>query len=597
MDILHKIISTLPNSPGVYQFLDSGDKIIYVGKAKNIRKRVSSYFTENKSKSYKISTLVKQISDIKHILVENEQDALLLENNLIKRLQPKYNVLLKDDKTFPWICIKKENFPRIFSTRRFLRDGSEYFGPYTSAYMVKTLLVLIRELYQLRTCKFVLTKENINKKKFRKCLEYHIGNCKAPCENLQSEKEYEESIIQIINILKGNLQEVINYLEKSMLEYSRTYQFEQAEKIKQKIILLERYKSKSTIVNPRLKNVDVFSYVEKNTISAVNFLKIVNGGIIQSHTVELKNRLDETKESLLTYAFFDIREKVNSDAKEIIVPFFPIQEIDGIRFIVPKTGDKKKLLDLSERNAKQYLLQKEKIIEEKILSKISQPVLELAKKDLQLKEIPKRIECFDNSNIQGTNPVASCVVFINAKPAKKEYRHYNIKSVKGANDFASIEEIIFRRYKRMQDENWELPQLIIIDGGKGQLSSAVKSLKNLGLYGEIPIVGIAKRLEEIYFPGDSIPLYLDKNSSTLKLIQQLRNEAHRFGITFHRKKRSGGLLQNQLEIIPGIGKKTAEKLLNNFGSVENIREISENELKNVIGKKMGEIVFKELHKN
>ena len=596
MELLKKIISTLPGSPGVYQFFNSDGKIIYVGKAKNLKKRVSSYFTTKNTKSYKINTLVKQISDIKHIVVNSEQDALLLENNLIKKLQPKYNVLLKDDKTFPWICIKKESFPRIFSTRRFVRDGSEYFGPYTSAYMVKTLLSLIRELYPLRTCSYNLTKENILKGNFKKCLEYHMGNCKAPCEGLQSKDDYENSIHQIKNVLKGNIQEVIAYLKNTMLEFSKAYQFENAEVIKQKILLLERYKSKSTIVNPKLKNIDVYSYIEKNTISVVNFLKIVNGAIIQSHTVELKNRFEDTKESLFTYAFLDIREKVKSTAKEIIVPFILEQEIEGIKFTIPKTGDKKRLLDLSERNARQYLLQKEKLTEQKISPSKKFSILKQIKKDLQLKESPVRIECFDNSNIQGSNPVASCVVFINAKPAKKEYRHYNIKSVKGANDFASMEEIIYRRYKRMLDENMELPQLVIIDGGKGQLSSAVKSLKQLDLYGSLPIIGIAKRLEEIYFPNDSIPLYLDKNSPSLKLIQQLRNEAHRFGISFHRNKRSKSMLKNQLESISGVGKTSTEKLLKEFGSIENIRLKSKQEISKIVGINIAERIVKELHK-
>ena len=596
MELLKKIISTLPGSPGVYQFFNSDGKIIYVGKAKNLKKRVSSYFTTKNTKSYKINTLVKQISDIKHIVVNSEQDALLLENNLIKKLQPKYNVLLKDDKTFPWICIKKESFPRIFSTRRFVRDGSEYFGPYTSAYMVKTLLSLIRELYPLRTCSYNLTKENILKGNFKKCLEYHMGNCKAPCEGLQSKDDYENSIHQIKNVLKGNIQEVIAYLKNTMLEFSKAYQFENAEVIKQKILLLERYKSKSTIVNPKLKNIDVYSYIEKNTISVVNFLKIVNGAIIQSHTVELKNRFEDTKESLFTYAFLDIREKVKSTAKEIIVPFKQEQEIEGIKFTIPKTGDKKRLLDLSERNARQYLLQKEKLTEQKISPSKKFSILKQIKKDLQLKESPVRIECFDNSNIQGSNPVASCVVFINAKPAKKEYRHYNIKSVKGANDFASMEEIIYRRYKRMLDENMELPQLVIIDGGKGQLSSAVKSLKQLDLYGSLPIIGIAKRLEEIYFPNDSIPLYLDKNSPSLKLIQQLRNEAHRFGISFHRNKRSKSMLKNQLESISGVGKTSTEKLLKEFGSIENIRLKSKQEISKIVGINIAERIVKELHK-
>ena len=594
---LDKIINTLPNLPGVYQYIDEQGNVIYVGKAKNLHKRVASYFTRKKHESFKIKILVNQISDIKHIIVENESDALLLENNLIKRLQPKYNVLLKDDKTFPWICIKNEAFPRIFSTRKLLHDGSEYYGPYTSAFMVKTLLLLIREIYPIRTCSYLLSEENIKNKKFRKCLEYHLGNCKAPCENLQSKEDYNNSILQIKNILKGNIQEVIDYLKNTMFDFSRNYQYENAEKIKQKILLLERYKSKSTIVNPKLNNIDVFSYIDDKTLAIVNFLKIINGAIVQSHTVELKNRLDDTKESLFLYAILDIREKVKSSATEIIVSFQPASEINELKFIVPKVGDKKKLLELSERNAKQYLIQRKKINEQKSYSVRTQSILERVKSDLQLKEIPRRIECFDNSNIQGTNPVASCVVFVDARPAKKEYRHYNIKFVKGINDFASIEEVILRRYKRQLDEEAELPQLVIIDGGKGQLNSAVKSLELLGLYKSIPVIGIAKRLEEIYFPHDSIPIYLDKNSPTLKLIQQLRNEAHRFGINFHRNKRSSELLQNQLESIRGVGALSAEKLLKEFGSIENIKMRTLSEIEAIVGKKIAEKIFQDLNRS
>jgi len=594
METLKKIINSLPKSPGVYQFLDSGGKVIYVGKAKDLHNRVASYFNKKSYESYKIKLLVNQITEIRHIIVENESDALLLENNLIKKLQPKYNVLLKDDKSFPWICIKREPFPRIFPTRKLLRDGSEYFGPYTSAFMVKTLINLIRELYPLRTCSFNLSADNIKKGKFKKCLEFHMGKCKAPCEKLQSEDDYRESIIQIKNILKGNIQEVIGYLDKIMHDFSKNYQFEHAEGIKQKIKLLEKYKSKSTIVNPKLNNIDVFSYIERNAIIAVNFLKIINGAIVQSHTVELKNRLEEPCEEIFLYAILDIREKVNSSAREILVPFDPVKEIPGIKFLIPKAGDKKKLMDLSERNAKQYLLQKEAILEQKSYRTRLQSLLEQVKNDLQLKELPKRIECFDNSNIQGTNPVSSCVVFINGKPAKKEYRHYNIKTVTGTNDFASMEEVIFRRYKRQLDENAEIPQLIIIDGGKGQLNSAIKSLRKLNLFEIVPVIGIAKRLEEIYFPHDSIPLYLDKNSSTLKLIQNLRNEAHRFGINLHRNKRSGSMLRNKLEQIKGVGKSSAEKLLKKFGSFENIKLKSLSEIEQVVGKKIAKKIVEGL---
>ncbi len=597
MDHLKQIISTLPKLPGVYQFIDSHSKVIYIGKAKNLRNRVTSYFSKKKYESYKVKTLVRQVNDIKHIVVENEPDALLLENNLIKKLQPKYNVLLKDDKTFPWICIKKESFPRIYATRKLVHDGSEYYGPYTSAFMVKTLLTLIRELYPLRSCSYNLSKENIEKEKYKKCLEYHIGNCKAPCENIQTEEDYENSVQQIRKILKGNIQEVIVYLKEIMFDFSKSYQYENAESMRQRIILLEKYRSKSTIVNPKLNNIDVFSYIEKHSTGVVNFLKIINGAIIQSHTVEMVNRMDENKEKLLLYALLDIREKVKSSAKEVIVPFYPTQEIPEINYIVPKTGDKKKLLELSERNAKQYLIQKEKIIDQKSYSGKNLSTLEKLKSDLQLKELPIRIECFDNSNIQGSNPVASCVVFINSKPAKKEYRHYNIKTVKGPDDYASMEEVVYRRYNRLLDENSDLPQLIIIDGGKGQLSSAVKSLKNLDLYDIIPIIGIAKRLEEIYFPHDPVPLFLDKNSSSLKLIQQIRNEAHRFGISFHRDKRSIKLFQNQLEQIKGVGEKSAEKLINKFGSIENIKTKTKKEIKSVVGNVMAERIFEALHKS
>lgn len=594
MSDLKFIISSLPKSPGVYQFFDSQGNIIYVGKAKNLRSRVSSYFNKNKYESYKTKILAGKVSDIKHILVETEADALLLENNLIKKLQPKYNVLLKDDKTFPWICIKNEPFPRVFSTRTLYKDGSDYYGPYTSTLMVRTLLNLVRQLYQLRTCNFNLSQDNLQKKKYKRCLEFHIGNCEAPCEELQAEEDYSNSIQQIKKILRGNIQEVIIYLKQLMQEYASQYKFEEAEVIKQKIILLERYKSKSTIVSPKLNNIDVFGYVEKDKAAYVNFLKIVNGAIVQSHTVEIINKLQEDKDDLLLFAIFDIREKVGSSTKDLIVSFKPKTEINDINFVVPQMGDKKKLLDLSERNAKHFFLQKQKIQENKSFSSKIDLLLERTKQDLQLKELPVIIECFDNSNIQGSNPVAACVVFKNGKPAKSEYRHFNIKTVVGPDDFASMEEVVYRRYKRMLDEGKELPQLIVIDGGKGQLSSSVKSLEKLKLYGKIPIIGIAKRLEEIFFPHDPVPLYIDKNSTTLKLIQNLRNEAHRFGITFHRDKRSAAMLSNSLEGISGIGIKTAEALLKKFGSVEIIKTKSLIQLAEFIGNKKAEIVFNAL---
>lgn len=591
MTDLKILVATLPQSPGVYQFIDSDQKIIYVGKAKNLRNRVASYFNSGTTESFKTKLLAKQIHDIKHIVVDSEADALLLENNLIKKYQPKYNVLLKDDKTFPWICIKKEPFPRVFSTRKLERDGSEYFGPYTSALMVKTLLTLVRQLYQLRTCNYLLTPENIHQHKYKRCLEYHIGNCKAPCENLQSEEDYDSSIQQIRKILKGNIQEVISHLEQIMKKYASDYKFEEAEKIKQKISLLNRFKSKSTIVNPKINNTDVFSYFEKSNKAYVNFLKIVSGAIVQSHTVELISRLDEPKEKLFAFAILDIRNKVNSNAREIIASFMPEENIPDARLTVPRAGDKKKLLELSERNAKQYYLHKQKIQEKKNYSNRNKEILEKAKADLQLKQLPDHIECFDNSNIQGEYPVAACVVFRGGKPARSEYRHYNVKTVTGPDDYASMKEVVYRRYKRLQDEGKDLPQLVVIDGGKGQLNAAVSSIKELNLFELIPVIGIAKRLEEIYYPNDPVPLYIDKNSPTLKLIQHLRNEAHRFGINFHRNKRSTKMVSSSLEEIKGIGKQTIEKLIREIGSVEKIKSSSPEVIEKIIGKAKTKILM------
>lgn len=594
MSRLKQIINNLPSLPGVYQFFDKSGKIIYIGKAKRLKPRVSSYFNKDKFSSVKTKRLSEQVEDIKYILVENEADALLLENNLIKKYQPKYNVLLKDNKTFPWICIKNEPFPRVFSTRNLIKDGSEYFGPYTSGLMVKTILGLIRQLYQLRNCNYNLTNENIQKKKYKKCLEYHIGNCKAPCENLQSIDEYDNSIYQIKNILKGNINEVILHLKKLMNNFSDQYKYEDADKIKQKILLLERYKSKSTIVNPKLNNIDVFSIYENDNIFWVNFIKVINGAIVQSHTVEIKRNLEEKIEEVLLFAIIDIREKVKSVSKEIIIPYKISSKIKGVKFICPKEGDKKKLLDLSLRNAKQSFILKQQALESVSSENHALKVLEIVKKDLQLKEAPIHIECFDNSNIQGSNPVASCVVFVNGKPEKSAYRHYNIKTVKGANDFASMEEIVYRRYRRLLYEKAPLPGLVIIDGGKGQLNAAVKSLKKLRLFSSIPIIGIAKRLEEIYYPNDSVPVYLDKKSPTLKLIQKIRNEAHRFGISYHRSKRSSAMLKSQLGEIKGIGPVTIEKLLKHFKSAENIQRANIEEISKIVGNKIAKIVFNEI---
>jgi excinuclease ABC subunit C len=569
-EALKKLVSVLPDQPGIYQYFDNTGKIIYVGKAKNLKKRVISYFSKN-HENHKTALLVRAIADIKHLVVETEQDALLLENNLIKKYQPRYNIRLKDDKTYPWIVIKNERFPRVFQTRDVVRDGSQYFGPYTSVVAVRTLLGLFRKLYKIRTCKYNLTKENIENGKFKVCLEYHIGNCLGPCEAYQDEAEYNQYIAEIRDILKGNINGVIRYLRDLMQKYSDSFQFEEANHIKEKLHILEKFQNRSTVVSSTITDVDVFGIdvVEKSAF--VNYLKVINGAIVQTYTSEIKKVLDESEEELLQYAIVDIRQKIFSNAKELLVPFKPGFEFEEIKFRVPVRGDKKKLLELSQRNAKYYRLEKEK---QHILAKPIQHtnrILETLKKDLQLKELPTRIECFDNSNLQGSNPVAACVVFKNAKPAKKEYRHYHVKTVEGPNDFASMEEIVYRRYKRLLEEEQELPQLIIIDGGKGQLGMALNALEKLGLRGKIAIIGIAKKLEEIFFPGDSVPLYLDKNSESLKVIQQARDEAHRFGINFHRQLRSKIFIKSELEEIPGIGEKTIQALLRRFKSLENLK--------------------------
>ncbi|MCX6322204.1 MAG: excinuclease ABC subunit UvrC [Bacteroidia bacterium] len=575
------ILSLLPEKPGVYQFIDSADTILYVGKAKNLKKRVTSYFSKNQSG--KTVVLLKKTYDIRHIVVDNESDALLLENNIIKKHQPRYNILLKDDKTYPWICIKNEPFPRVFSTRNTIKDGSLYFGPYTSGLMVKTLIGLIRQLYKLRTCSHSLTESNISAGKFKVCLEYHIGNCKAPCIGIQSEKDYSENIQQIKDILKGNISTVIDHLKKLMINYSQELHFEDAQIIKEKIEILSRFRSRSTVVSNTIKNVDVFALTQESDNAYVNFLKVVQGAVVQALTVELKIRIDEEKESIIAFAITEIRQRLSSDSPEIIVPFKPDILIDKVKYIVPRTGEKHKLLELAERNAIYYKLeQKKKRLEHSPQVRTGKN-LEKLKNDLHMPDMPVHIECFDNSNIMGTNPVAACVVFRNARPSKKEYRHFNIKTVTGSDDFSSMEEIIFRRYKRMIDEENNLPQLVIIDGGKGQLSSAMKSIDKLGLREKITVIGIAKKLEEIFFPGDSVPIYLDKNSISLKIIQQLRNEAHRFGINFHRDKRSSEMIESDLDQIKGIGPRTKEILLKHFGSVDKIRNASPEELENVVG--------------
>ena len=574
-------IKSLPNSPGVYQYYDKDDIVIYVGKAKNLKKRVASYFTKNHEYG-KTRVLVKKIVNIKHIVVDTETDALLLENNLIKKHQPRYNVMLKDDKTYPWICIKKERFPRIFLTRKVIKDGSEYFGPYTSVRTAKALLDLIKELYMLRTCSYDLSEDKINAGKYKVCLEYHLGNCKGPCDNLQTEYDYAQDISAIRNIIKGNFKESLEKFHEMMLAFSSEMKFEEAQKIKEKVDLLANYQAKSTVVNPSINNVDVYSVISDESFGYVNFFKIANGSIIQSHTSEIKKKLDETDKELLELAIVELRQRFNSTAKEIYTPF-KVEVGDDVKVTVPKTGDKKRIVDLSIRNARYFRQDRFKQLKIVDPDRHVKRIMSQMKSDLRLQEEPRHIECFDNSNIQGTNPVAACVVFRDGKPCKKEYRHYNIKTVVGPDDFASMEEVVFRRYKRLLAENESLPQLIIIDGGKGQLSSALKSLDVLGLRGKIAIVGIAKRLEEIYYPGDSVPLYLDKKSESLKIIQFLRNEAHRFGITFHRNKRSKSAIQSELEQIPNIGKQTITTLLRKFKSAKRVRAASLEELEKEIG--------------
>lgn len=585
-------LQTLPNNPGIYQFFDENDKIIYVGKAKNLKKRVTSYFGKLHESS-KTRVLVKKIVTIRHIVVETENDALLLENNLIKKYQPRYNVLLKDDKSYPWICIKNERFPRVFFTRRVVKDGAQYFGPYTNLKMVRTLLDLIKELYPIRTCTHELSSQNIENQKFKLCLEYHIKNCKAPCEGLQSEEEYNEYIRQIKEILKGNLREVILRFKSEMAFHAQELRFEEAQQVKEKLQSLENYQAKSTIVSAKISNVDVFSIVSDEEYGYVNFLQVAFGAIIRAHTIEIKKKLEESDRDLLEWAIIDIREKFASTSKEIIAPF-PLTIAENLLLTIPKQGEKFELLQLSERNAQLYRQERFKQVKITDPERHTNRILTRMQADLRLSVPPRHIECFDNSNIQGTNPVAACVVFKDTKPSKKEYRHFNIKSVEGPNDFASMEEVVYRRYKRLIEENAPLPQLIVIDGGKGQLSSAVKSLEALGLRGKITIIGIAKRLEEIFYPEDSIPLYLDKKSETLKIIQQLRNEAHRFGLAFHRQKRSQSAIVSELDQIDGVGEKTKTLLLQEFKSVKRLKEASEEEIAKIVGKARAKKIIESL---
>lgn len=583
----------LPNQPGIYKYLSENEEIIYIGKAKDLKKRVSSYFTNNMH-SNRIKRMVHFIKKFEFVIVDTEQDAFLLENSLIKKYQPRYNVMLKDDKTYPFICIKKEPFPRVFFTRKVIKDGSEYLGPFTSVFNAKIILDLLKEIFPLRTCNLNLTKQNIEAGKFKVCLEYHLKNCLGPCQSLQTAEDYNEEIVQIRNILKSNFGSVKFYLKKKMAEYAADMQFEKAEEFRQKIEILTGYENKSTIVNPKLTDIDVYGYTENETAAFMNYLKIVNGTVVKTRAMEVKRVLDETREELLLRAIIEHSMEETEPAHEIIVPFeidFPFEQIT---LTVPQLGDKKRLLELAVKNA---LYMRQERVKQNMTSEEKKPafrIMKTLKEDLKLKDLPVHIECFDNSNIQGTNPVSACVVFKNAKPSKKDYRHFNIKTVEGPDDFASMHEVITRRYKRMMEEEQPLPQLIIVDGGKGQLSSAVDALKQLGIYGQIPIVGIAKRLEEIYFPEDTLPLYINKKSESLKLIQRMRDEAHRFGITHHRLRRSNSSLNSELVQIKGIGEKTFELLMNKYRSVKKLKEISLEELTEVVGKSKAKIVQEQL---
>lgn len=576
-------VKNLPDNPGVYQYFDSNNKIIYVGKAKNLKKRVQSYFRADANHYGKTKVLVKNIVSLQYIIVNTELDALLLENTLIKEHQPRYNILLKDDKTYPWICIKKENFPRVFTTRKVIQDGSFYFGPYPSGRMMGTILTLVKQLFKIRNCSLPLSANNIDKKKFRVCLEFHIGNCKGPCEGLQNEEDYNLQISEIKSILKGQVQQVVRRLKESMQDAAAHYRFEEAQQLKMKLEALENYQSRSVVVSPVIDDVDVIALLNDEDTAYANFMRVVKGAVIQSFTIEMKKRLDETESELLGNAYADFLNRFGLVSKEIILPFEPDFDLPGLQMTIPQRGDKKKLLELAFSNAEAF--KREKIKQANLVDpeRHSNRILEKMMKDFRMKELPRHIECFDNSNIQGNFAVAAMTVFKNLKPSKKDYRHFNIKTVEGPDDFASMEEVVYRRYKRAVEENEALPQLIVIDGGKGQLSSAVYSLQQLGLIGKVTIVGIAKKLEEIYFPGDSVPLYIDKKSESLKIIQQIRDEAHRFGITHHRNKRSKGTIKTGLTEIPGIGEALSTELLRVFKSVKKIKEAEESEIAKIVG--------------
>ncbi len=596
-EIFQTIIKTLPNNPGIYKYFDEANELVYVGKAKNIRKRVSSYFTKTFT-GYKTHELVKRIHHIEFTIVDSEQDAFLLENSLIKQFQPKFNINLKDDKSYPYIVIKNEPFPRIFLTRNKINDGSQYLGPFTSVGRVRELLSFIKEFIPLRTCKLNLTESNILRQKFKVCLEYHLGNCKGPCEGLQSKEDYEEGLQQVKQIIKGNLAPVIQRYREEMNYYSEQLQFEKAAVIKKKIEGLEMYQARSVVVSKSISNVDVFSILREKNTAYINYLMVQNGTIIQTHTISLEPKLDETDEEILGLAITDLRQKFNSEATEIVIPFEIDFSGEAISTTVPKAGDKKKLLDLSEKNVNYFMAEikrkkmlrlEEKTGEEKI------KVLTQLKSDLHLPALPAQIECFDNSNFQGSFPVAAMVFFRNGLPDKNEYRRFNIKTVTGINDFASMKEVVTRRYKRLLKENLPLPQLIIIDGGKGQLNAAVEGLNEIGMIGKTTVVGLAKNEEEIFFPGDTESIKLPWDSESLKLIRRIRDEVHRFGITFHRNQRSRGTFVNELEMIKGIGKNTADSLLKRFKSVKKIKELSQNDLEEAIGKSRAQIVYQYFH--
>lgn len=572
----------LPLYPGVYQFFDKNDKLIYVGKAKSLRKRVLSYFTKTPD-SGKLRVLVSKISRIYHIVVPTEQDALLLENTLIKEYQPRYNIQLRDDKTYPWICVKNEHFPRVFMTRRKVNDGSVYYGPYTSVKMVRSVMDVVRSLYKLRTCKYDLSPRKIAQNRYKVCLEYHIKNCEGGCMGLQSEADYQKSIDEIKKLLSGNVHSLILEMKKKMLSFAESFQFEEAQQLKEKLEFLERYQSRSVVVSSRLANLEVYSFLDDEKSAYVNRLSVVEGRVLSSHTLELKKKLDESKEDLLASAIIEFRSQVQQAMNELILPFPVGFELGEVNITVPQRGEKVKLLELSKRNALYFRKEKREQAEKRKEATRENALMKTAKRDLRLPEQPRHIECFDNSNIQGASPVASCVVFKNGRPAKKDYRKFHIKTVVGADDFASMREVLKRRYGRMLEEGIALPNLIVVDGGKGQLSAAVEALKEMGIFDKLRIIGIAKRLEELYFPGDATPLHLDKRSETLRLLQYMRNEAHRFAISFHRDVRSKNSVGSALELIPGVGEKSVAALLKRFRSVEGVKTASLSELKQEVG--------------